>query len=72
MSDPINDYALDTIFGQRARVMAGRASRFPETLIRATYDLAKMGSTSANCSPARFSSSIPRGQGTPEATPDGG
>ena len=26
----------------------------PETLIRAIYDLTKMGPTSANCSPARF------------------
>ena len=54
MSDPVNDYALDTIW-RTARTRNGWQDKsVPETLIRATYDLAKMGSTSANCSPARF------------------
>jgi len=54
MSDPVNDYALDTIF-RTARTRNGWEEKsVPETLIRATYDLTKMGSTSANCSPARF------------------
>lgn len=54
MSDPVNDYALDTIW-RNARTRNGWQEKdVPETLIRASYDLAKMGSTSANCSPARF------------------
>lgn len=54
MADPVNDYALDTIW-RTARTRNGWQDKsVPETLIRATYDLAKMGSTSANCSPARF------------------
>ena len=54
MSDPVNDYALDTIF-RTARTRNGWEEKsVPETLIRATYDLTKMGATSANCSPARF------------------
>ena len=54
MADPVNDYALDTIW-RKARTRNGwKDKNVPETLIRATYDLAKMGATSANCSPARF------------------
>jgi 3-hydroxypropanoate dehydrogenase len=51
---PVNDHALDVIF-RDARSQNGFTDRsVPEVLIRATYDLAKMGPTSANCSPARF------------------
>jgi len=54
MADPVNDYALNTIW-RNARTRNGwKDKSVPETLIRATYDLTKMGATSANCSPARF------------------
>lgn len=54
MAAPISDAALDQIWRQ-ARTHNGWTSQsVPETLIRATYDLTKMGATSANCSPARF------------------
>ena len=54
MTKPVADSALDQIWRQ-ARSHNFWADRpVPETLIRATYDLAKMGPTSANCSPARF------------------
>ncbi|MFN3313247.1 MAG: malonic semialdehyde reductase [Hyphomonas sp.] len=54
MSHPVNDHALDVIF-RDARSQNGYLGKsVPEVLIRAVYDLAKMGPTSANCSPARF------------------
>ena len=54
MSDPVNDYALD-LFWRDGRSYNGWLDKdVPETLIRAVYDLAKMGATSANCCPARF------------------
>ena len=55
MSDKmINDEALDLIF-REARTRNGWEERpVTETLIQAVYDLMKFGSTSANCSPARF------------------
>lgn len=54
MSDPVNDYALDTIWRDARTRNGWQEKAVPETLIRAVYDLAKMGATSANCSPARF------------------
>ena len=54
MSDPVNDYALDTIWREGRSYNGWLDKPVPETLIRAVYDLAKMGATSANCSPARF------------------
>lgn len=54
MAHPVNDHALDIIF-RDARSQNGFLDKsVPEVLIRAVYDLAKMGPTSANCSPARF------------------
>ncbi len=54
MARPVNDHALDVIF-RDARSQNGFVERdVPEILIRAVYDLTKMGPTSANCSPARF------------------
>lgn len=54
MAHPVNDHALDVIF-RNARSHNGFTDQdVPEVLIRAVYDLAKMGPTSANCSPARF------------------
>ncbi len=50
----INDHALDVIF-REARTRNGWEDRpVAETLIQAVYDLMKWGTTSANCSPARF------------------
>jgi 3-hydroxypropanoate dehydrogenase len=54
MAHPVNDHALDVIF-RDARSQNGFLEKdLPEILIRAVYDLTKMGPTSANCSPARF------------------
>jgi 3-hydroxypropanoate dehydrogenase len=51
---PVNDHALDQIWRQGRSYNGWTQDGVPETLIRATYDLTKMGMTSANCSPARF------------------
>ena len=51
---PVNDHALDQIWRQGRSYNGWTQANVPETLIRATYDLTKMGMTSANCSPARF------------------
>jgi 3-hydroxypropanoate dehydrogenase len=55
MSDKIiNDQALDIVY-RDARTRNGWEDRkVTRTLMQAVYDLAKMGPTSANCSPARF------------------
>lgn len=54
MAQPVNDHALDVLF-RDARSQNGFLSKdVPQVLVRAVYDLAKMGPTSANCSPARF------------------
>ena len=54
MADPVNDYALDLIWRKGRSYNGWLDKPVPETLIRAVYDLTKMGPTSANCSPARF------------------
>jgi 3-hydroxypropanoate dehydrogenase len=48
------DQALDTILRTARSHNGFTPDSVPEALIRAVYDLAKMGPTSANCSPARF------------------
>ncbi len=55
MSDKIiNDQALDIVF-RDARTRNGWEDRkVARPLMQAVYDLMKWGSTSANCSPARF------------------
>jgi 3-hydroxypropanoate dehydrogenase len=54
MAQPVNDHALDVLF-RDARSQNGFLKKdVPQVLVRAVYDLAKMGPTSANCSPARF------------------
>lgn len=51
---PVSDAALNRLF-RHARTRNGwLKTPVPETLIRAVYDLARLGPTSANCSPARF------------------
>ena len=54
MKTPVNDHALDQIWRQGRSYNAWLDKDVPETLVRAAYDLTKMGMTSANCSPARF------------------
>jgi 3-hydroxypropanoate dehydrogenase len=54
MSTPLDNTALDQLF-RTARTRNGWTDReVPEPLIRELYDLARLGPTSANCSPARF------------------
>ncbi|MCL4135674.1 UNVERIFIED_CONTAM: hypothetical protein GTU68_003205 [Idotea baltica] len=54
MTSPVNDRALDVIFRDARSQNGFKRESVPEILMRAVYDLAKMGPTSANCSPARF------------------
>jgi 3-hydroxypropanoate dehydrogenase len=53
-SDRLENGALDTLFRQARTHNAWLPRAVPETLLREVYDLAKMGPTSANGSPARF------------------
>lgn len=54
MSQIVSDAALDAIF-RNARSQNGWQDKpLAPTLLQAIYDLARMGPTSANCSPARF------------------
>ncbi|NBB13786.1 malonic semialdehyde reductase [Caulobacter sp. SLTY] len=54
MSAPLPDASLDQLFREARSYNAWKTEPLPETLLRAVYDLARMGPTSANCSPARF------------------
>lgn len=54
MSHPLPDASLDQLFRTARTANAWLDKPVPETLIRAVYDLTKMGPTSANNSPARF------------------
>lgn len=54
MTQRADDAALDLIFREARTYNAWRNLDAPEALIREAYNLAKMGPTSANCSPARF------------------
>ena len=54
MSSPLPDASLDQIFREARTRNGWETAPLPETLIRAVYDLARMGPTSANASPARF------------------
>ncbi|MCF6328672.1 MAG: malonic semialdehyde reductase [Henriciella sp.] len=54
MTKPVNDHALDLIWRQGRSYNGWTDQTVSETVIRAVYDLTKMGMTSANCSPARF------------------
>ncbi len=50
----VNDAGLDILF-RKARTFAGWQDKpVPETLIRAIYDLLRMGPTAANCQPGRY------------------
>lgn len=54
MDNPVSDAALDQIFRLGRTANAWTEQDVPEVLVRATYDLMKMGATSANICPARF------------------
>jgi len=51
---PLPDATLDQLFREARSQNGWKDTPVSETLIRAIYDLARMGPTSANCSPARF------------------
>ncbi len=50
----LDDSALDMLFRTARSHNRWAASPVPEQTLRALYDLAQWGPTSANCSPARF------------------
>jgi 3-hydroxypropanoate dehydrogenase len=54
MPHAINDSALDQLFRTARTQNAWMDTPVSPTLLQAVYDLARMGPTSANCSPARF------------------
>ena len=54
MSQPLSDTALDQIFRTARTRNSWSPEPIPEADLHAIYDLAKMGPTSANMSPARF------------------
>lgn len=51
---PLSDAALDQLFREARTLRRWRDKPVSPTLLRAVADLAKMGPTSANCSPARI------------------
>ncbi len=53
MSEILQDAGLDQLFRQARTYRAWRDEPVSEVLLQAVYDLAKMGPTSANCSPMR-------------------
>jgi 3-hydroxypropanoate dehydrogenase len=54
MPTPLPDVTLNQVFRDARTQNGWESTPVGETLIRAVYDLTKMGPTSANCSPARF------------------
>ena len=50
----VDDQGLDLIFRNARTQNSWQAQTLPEELLRRVYELAKLGPTSANCSPARF------------------
>jgi 3-hydroxypropanoate dehydrogenase len=53
MTTPIDARALDALFRDARTHNGWQDKPVPESLLREVYDLAKMGPTSANCSPMR-------------------
>ncbi|MGA2099012.1 MAG: malonic semialdehyde reductase [Candidatus Acidiferrum sp.] len=51
---PISDEALDQLFREARTHSAWRSEPVPAGLLREAYELARLGPTSANASPARF------------------
>ncbi len=54
MTTPLDDAALDTLFRTARTRNSWKPDPLPEGALKAIYDLAKMGPTAANSSPARF------------------
>lgn len=54
MTNPISDEALAQLFSDAHTHTTWQDKSIPEAVIQQLYDLVKVGSTSANCSPARF------------------
>ncbi|MSO98531.1 MAG: malonic semialdehyde reductase [Rhodospirillaceae bacterium] len=54
MRGSLNATGLDLIFNTARTQNSWKPEKIAEELLRKVYDLAKMGPTSANCSPARF------------------
>jgi 3-hydroxypropanoate dehydrogenase len=54
MTTPLNDAALAQLFTQAHTHTTWQDKAIPETVLKQLYELVKFGSTSANCSPARF------------------
>jgi 3-hydroxypropanoate dehydrogenase len=52
--DRVSSPALDQLFRQARTHYVWRPERVPLELLKEVYELARMGPTSANCSPARF------------------
>ncbi|QQG35728.1 MAG: malonic semialdehyde reductase [Micavibrio aeruginosavorus] len=50
----LEDDALDALFREARTFRAWQKRDVTDVLIKAVYDLAKLGPTAANCSPARF------------------
>jgi 3-hydroxypropanoate dehydrogenase len=53
-SGRISDSALDQLFRQARTFSAWRSEPIPAEILKEVYDLARLGPTSANSSPARF------------------
>jgi 3-hydroxypropanoate dehydrogenase len=54
MTTPIDARALDVLFREARTHNGWQDKPVPESLLRELFDLAKMGPTSANCSPMRL------------------
>lgn len=54
MTNPLPDTTLDQIFREARTHSTWLDKPVPEALLKAAYDLTRMGPTSANCCPARF------------------
>jgi len=54
MATPLDDSALDTLFRDARTQNRWQNTPVDEAFLRAVWDLARMGPTSANCSPARI------------------
>ena len=54
MSDILNDAGLDLLFRDARTQNEWQDQEVSDVLLQAVFDLAKMGPTSANCSPMRL------------------
>ena len=54
MAEKLNDAALDQLFRKARSINVWTDRKVSEDQIKALFDLVKMGPTSANCCPARF------------------